>query len=622
MMISLQHSRIILTISGIISYILLTIALIITWNTPAAGYEPDIYAATPLIFWIALFFGMGLGTLLIVHQITRYNVPKRFRHLGFSLVGICSLSLAALCIIRGYFSINISGDTGSHVGIIYSIIAKGVIGKTYYPGLYSESSVFSIVSGVDVMDLISLFPLWFLFIFILGIFLLARHLFPDIRAAYLTTLVALFLPFGTATLIGCYPLFFVAMMGPGKYLPLVFYIILRAIDRQSMEHFILAVVFFVAMIFYHPIISIALILFLIATLVTYTVPVFSRYKPTIKQVRRLTAMTILLTGMFIYWIWDFYGWNIVSGILSIFGDNDKNIAETTDLFSSAVGSGYGIDSILRIAGINLMLYVFLLISVFIFMRYYIRDERYFSLRVVFVYLICLGGVTVLLSISTADFNYTRFISAVYTICILMSGFVLSQILSIKKQQPGVLKKYRKGIVCTLLILVLVLSVLSIHPSPYTLNTGYQTTETEWDAMATLLPRLDMIDNNVNITGIWFSTPQRYVTVLYHSEYRFGTYAFGTYQVVSSSALEKPEIMPFNFGYNLNPSLSDSFKNTTYMFIIEKDRELYQVYYPNLAEYRWSSQNFIQLEMDPNVIRTYSNGGFDLYTINPNQNYAV
>ncbi len=614
---SLHLSRKILTISGIISYILLAAALITAWNTPALGYEPDIYAATPPVFWAALFFGMGLGTILILRQITRNHTSGLFRHLGFLLAGFCSLSLAALCIIRGYFTLNISGDTGSHIGVIYNTIANGFIEKTYYPGLYSESSVFSIVSGVDVPDLITFFPIWYLLIFILGIFLLARQIFPDIRAAYLTTLTALFLPFGTAALIGDYPLIFVAMMGPGKYLPLVFYIILRAANHKSKEHLILAVIFFAAMIFYHPIISIALILFLTAALVTYIIPIFSRYKPDTKQIRHLAAMTIVMTGMFIYWIWDFYGWNIVLGIKSIFGDSEKNIGETTDLLSSAAINGYGIDSILRIAGVNLVIYAFLLISLLLFLRYYVRDNRYFTLRVMYVYLVCLGGVTVLLSISTAEFNYTRFICEVYIIGLLMSGFVLSHILSGKKRKAGIVKKCRTGIVFSLLILVLVLSIFSFHPSPFTLNTGYQTTNAEWDAMATLLPRLDLIDNNANLTGIWFSTPQRYVPVLYQSENRFGTYAFGKYQVVANPNLGKPEKMPYNFGYNLNPSLNHSFKNTTYMFVIQKDRELYQAYYPELLQSRWSLRDFIQLETDPKVITTYANGGFSLYLINPN-----
>ena len=51
-----------------------------------------------------------------------------------------------------------------------------------------------------------------------------------------------------------------------------------------------------------------------------------------------------------------------------------------------------------------------------------------------------------------------------------------------------------------------------------------------------------------------------------------------------------------------------------VFIIEKDKQYYQAYYPELIADRWGQQDFKQLEMDKGLDKVYNNMGMEIYQI--------
>ena len=51
----------IIIIVAILSLLILFIGILVAWNTPATGFEPSIYTATPLIFWIAVSLNLILA---------------------------------------------------------------------------------------------------------------------------------------------------------------------------------------------------------------------------------------------------------------------------------------------------------------------------------------------------------------------------------------------------------------------------------------------------------------------------------------------------------------------------------------------------------------------------------
>jgi len=49
-----------------VCFIFLAIGAYTAWNSPATGYEASIYAATALIFWIAVAICITTGVVIIV----------------------------------------------------------------------------------------------------------------------------------------------------------------------------------------------------------------------------------------------------------------------------------------------------------------------------------------------------------------------------------------------------------------------------------------------------------------------------------------------------------------------------------------------------------------------------
>jgi heme A synthase len=51
-----------------LGFIAVLAAIIIAWNTPAINYESSIYLSTPLITWVLLLIGFGLGVWIVLSK--------------------------------------------------------------------------------------------------------------------------------------------------------------------------------------------------------------------------------------------------------------------------------------------------------------------------------------------------------------------------------------------------------------------------------------------------------------------------------------------------------------------------------------------------------------------------
>jgi len=73
-------------------------------------------------------------------------------------------------------------------------------------------------------------------------------------------------------------------------------------------------------------------------------------------------------------------------------------------------------------------------------------------------------------------------------------------------------------------------------------------------------------------------------------------------------------VPWHFGYDNYTSLSSLFDRETNLIITQKDKTIYTDYFPDIAQYRFSNQDFERLSRDDGISLFYSNGGFDLWSI--------
>jgi len=211
------------------------------------------------------------------------------------------------------------------------------------------------------------------------------------------------------------------------------------------------------------------------------------------------------------------------------------------------------------------------------------------------------------------FKYSRFLDEIYLAGIISAGLVVYLIY----RKLSIRFEGRKIMIIILLLSILMamcgLSIFTFHPSPYTLNTGYQTTQAEFTGAETLLP---YIDYDKNTTGIYFTGLQRYVSAIYGSAYTVGSYAYGDFVIISTSrgGIDYADGVPYHFGYDLGSSLSDNYGEGEYIFIIEKDKKFYQAYYPEMMQYRWTPEDFDHLGMDGGLSYVYDNGGLEMYVV--------
>ena len=140
-------------------FLLLSFALLITWNTAATGYESSIYRSTPLILWAGIVASVIAGTSIVVITITKKELKKhQLWKVGLLLICLSYTICLCLFIIRGYFMWCMSGDPASHIGWINEILFCGNIPSSlFYPITHIFLSEFYLISGLDLIFLHKIF---------------------------------------------------------------------------------------------------------------------------------------------------------------------------------------------------------------------------------------------------------------------------------------------------------------------------------------------------------------------------------------------------------------------------------------------------------------------------------
>lgn len=152
-------------------------ALVAAHGAPATSYEVDIYAATPVLFWA------GVGLAYLVFLLTAFTVHRRKTvTVALLLGGAATTAIAALPLIRGYHYYGHS-DPMTHLGWVRSLEAGSLNTLEFvYPGTHSLSLVVHQTTGLDVPFSMMLVVLGFVVTFLLFVPLTVYALTGDVRA--------------------------------------------------------------------------------------------------------------------------------------------------------------------------------------------------------------------------------------------------------------------------------------------------------------------------------------------------------------------------------------------------------------------------------------------------------
>lgn len=616
--ISNTHVQITFKSAAIIAFALLTAGLLSAWLTPCTSWEANIYAETPLIFWIGIFATYIVGIVIVLYSHFYKPLPKYLTLIGWILIGAAAVSLIFLTVIRGYKILNISGDGGSHIGQLHTLLERGTITGTYYPGIYWEPAAFSLLTGISGVTTLSIFPMLILLVFIIGTAVLAQRIFPHRGEVIITVLIAALLPFGSANLFftNYTALLYVGMtISNIGLLPIFLYLLLSLIAGEK-KMILPLVIMNIAIVFYHPVVAVTALILYIAVFVYCTL--FGRKIISKSVTIQLLGLMIVHLGFWFLWLWKFYGGNVVHIISSLFTSlnvEERGVGKQVELLNTATDFGYGIDTVFRIAGINIFIYGMLLLAGIIFLIKFWKDEKYFLMKALFVCTLFIGCVVAVSMLGDFSGGSGRFLRVLYITGILSCGFILYHLYKLLSQSNIRKRILHVGVIFVIIVAVYFVSVLSLYPSPLTYNAGYQSPQTLTTAAETLLPRIDY--SNAETTGIHFTGLQRYVGALYGSPYNVGSYEGGTYHMISTSrgGTDSSDMVPYHFGYDTgSTSLADAYADGTYIFIIDKDKRFYQAYYPELIQFRWTPQDFKQLSVDKGLHSVYNNGGMEMYIV--------
>ena len=600
------------------AFLILFIGLLMAWNTPVYGYEVSIYSSTPIIFWIALIFGYIVGVFLIILKFYHNNIPKVIFFGGIILLSLCSISLACLGILRGNILIGITDDVGTHLGILTELLKTGYL-SSIYPLIHIGPGIFSLFANQNVFAITTYYPILYLGIYILGLYVLVRELFSNKIIAYIVLLIALFLPFGSAPYLSPYsPLLFIGMQSTIRLMPLFIYIVIKTVNNRSKEMLILSLIMCISLTFYHPMASLLMGIFCLSIIFYHIITSIKTGIWTKKDIYIPLSLLSTITLLFILWSGDLFGNGIIKGLTSLFTISNtelqsRNIGEITSFTTNADSFGYSLNTIIQIGSINLIIYLSLFCGLGYFLWTYIHNTHNQKLGYVYSFSLFLIGTTGLFLIMDIGFKYSRFLDEIYLIGIISAGYIIY--LLCKKMKFSFPKKKNSQILLPifLCIVICLASIFLFYSSPLSMSYGDQTTKMEWIGAETLLP---YIDYTYDRTGIFLLGIQRYISALYGSSEHSGSYQYGNYHIISTSLheTEYAEQVPYHFGYDKYFSINEIYNQTTYLFIIKKDRLYYHAYYPEIEDFRWTLPDFQHLENDLAVNHVYYNGDLNLYLI--------
>lgn len=139
-------------VAAIIGFLSLGLGSTIAYLSPATGYELSIYSGTPILFWVCVSVSLSIA-LVLTFDISGLTS----RGLGILLGGISMTSIVSLPLIRGYFWVG-GGDALSHLGWTRDLY-RGIIGPAdfRYPAVHTLGSVVSHLSGFEVRYALLLF---------------------------------------------------------------------------------------------------------------------------------------------------------------------------------------------------------------------------------------------------------------------------------------------------------------------------------------------------------------------------------------------------------------------------------------------------------------------------------
>jgi len=583
---------------AIICFVLIIVAVVTAWISPATGYESSIYKSTPLIVWVCLLITIASGISIIVNQLCLKNENNNEWVIGLMLILLSNAVIISLHIMRGYAFTNAGGDSGIHTGLVRDIITTGHFETdNIYPMLHIFVAQISQVTGMNIMKLGQISPVFCTVLGMVFIYYLAKSVMPDSRQVIATALV------GTIMVGGWYINLF--PVGIGNLLfPLILYLAIKASRRQQLFQWrLLFTIMIFAVAILHILVSFSLffvISSISAAVVIWHLVTYKNLKDCKPILMFVLPLVLLLLVWNIAWISGFRAWDVaVNSIYNSLKDVGSSTLEST-LARAKYAEGLGFD--IRIYFLKVypgfLIYTILALVALPIIWKRLRSSN--ELESLFSLYGPLAMIAILFLINEIRHieGFNRLTIYIILLCVPFIGFLLSEFINVSIHK---LPKLLTPLLAVMFIFGLsVWAIPKIYTSPYLQTYSLHNTYTELEGWDWFCQNRKI---NIEVTGLSIH-PVQLTTFLFSRRDR----------TLYADMQEKFSSVEIHFGYDREPMLGSAYLANGYLVLDELDEAMYSEVYPSLAETRLMPVDFCALSYDKSIDKLFTDSGFDVWYV--------
>jgi hypothetical protein len=584
----------------VIGFLLLTAGNLVAYLSPASGYEPSIYAGTPIIFWASCVISFFISITLAIS-----SSEKIFQKTAVLLGGTSMMSVVILPVLRGYYWVG-EGDSLTHLGYARDL-SSGALSllDIRYPAIHTIGVFLEHAGGTTLVDSLQLIVPIFSLIYFIFIPLVVREISKNRIAIY----VAIFSAFMLIQLnflgvhMNVHPTSQAILFAPA-----VLYAYIKNYWSNSWGWATVFLILSAGLTLIHPQQAANMILFLGTVALVQIGSSISNQDLRFSLVKANFAIVTVFA--FIFWLWvrnlpsfeSAFSALVALALLSAEGASE--LGSRLLSISALGGSIEGIFvKMFLVALIYCLLSGILFLSVILnhifdlkindFLHIFVPNrekEMFYNFSIGFVSLILLFIIYFGIQYSTQYFRHFGFMMVVVTI---VGSVAISQVID-RISHRG--KQVAKISCSIFLIIMLSLSLIVVYPSPYIYQTSGHVTEAQFQGHDTLFKYGDE------------QVPHAFV--------RSATHRYGH---AIEGIKEKPRRAYYAEGVRqggvpdhfASQSLEAHFDTSTYLVVTQADRVRDPVVYQGI---RFNRSDFQYVETHPDLNKIYSNHGMDVYYI--------
>jgi len=587
-----------------IGFLSIAAAVVVGYLNPATGYELSIYASTPPLFWVGTVGGLVLSVWLVFSEL---DGPTR--SLGAVLGGLSMLTIVSTPLIRGYHYMGTT-DSLSHLGTTRDINQGAFdLVASRYPAVHTLGSMVADVTATELEHSLMIIVVVFILCFFIFIPLVIRALTNDSRLAYIGLFSGLLLlplnHLSPSTYI--HPTSQAIMFAPVILFSFIFVYKQRAHSYSLL--FMLVSTMFVMLHLQQAANFVAFFGAIAALQTGYWL--LSGYR---SPAGRKPIYSLVFVFGLLFWLWvqriDAF-WTAIADTIAI-PFTETTPAETTATRSvslEAVGGSlpevflkvFSVQLAFSIFAAILMLAVVLRVVDFPLFRSVQRvlTTNSTTERTLLAYFtggfVAIFGVFGAYLVGGISDQYFRHIGTIMVLVTILGTVAVGRaILYVGRRSSS--RSARLGTV-GLLVVVLLVSFPVVFSSPYFYSPSDQVTEQQMQGYETTFEHQS--------PGVLFSEV-RSSTSRYGNAIQGRAIPEEAYYAENGDEVGAPD-------HFANQSLRTHYDQRTYLPVTEADRTRDPILWQG---FRFSHDDFRYLEAEPGINKIQSNGGYDLYLVQP------